>query len=587
MIELTPLDVRKKKGDFRRGLRGYEPALVDDFLDVVADRMETLVRDAAAVGDRIARLEQQVADYRDRERALTEALVTAQQMREDMRSQSRKEIELLQREAEREASQIRADAVKAREREEETLRALRARQLQFITSYKAYLEQEISDISALARGIDMYASGTSGAISAVPPPQASSAGYAAPPPAVPPATPPSPVSAAPPAAAEQGRQQPAPAVARVPAPSSLPPSPSPVPRTGATAQRATQATAAAGAASAGPATRPVQVAQAPGPRSQPCSAASTPAATSSATPAAAAERSDSGEVAGGWSPDAYESDTAASRTVTHETVREEVDELDAQLEEALARWEPELEPDAAGTAAAAVEDDELILSDDDVINAASTTGAAEARSPSDEDTIDDIMDFLDLEDEPVREARPSANGKGHGPPAVADERDVATSVSGPADDDDFVALAAILAEEEADSPETSGPAAGISAGDDHADEPVDPDARNGASPEPSFADVESEFPDDSEFFNGEGREGSRRKADSDYGDPFSSGEEDSEGNLIDLDSMGALTRYEPAGGGSPDTSTLTLHPMFFDQDSPDLPGTLDSNGTEKDPDRWS
>ena len=40
MIDLTPLEVRKKKGDFRRGLRGYDPPQVDDFLDIVADRLE-------------------------------------------------------------------------------------------------------------------------------------------------------------------------------------------------------------------------------------------------------------------------------------------------------------------------------------------------------------------------------------------------------------------------------------------------------------------------------------------------------------------------------------------------------------------
>ena len=86
MIDLTPLDVRKKKGDFRRGLRGYEPQQVDDFLDVVADRLDALVREHQAFGDQVRRLEQQVAEYREREKALTEALVTAQEMREEMRA---------------------------------------------------------------------------------------------------------------------------------------------------------------------------------------------------------------------------------------------------------------------------------------------------------------------------------------------------------------------------------------------------------------------------------------------------------------------------------------------------------------------
>ena len=36
MIDLTPLEVRKKKGDFRRSMRGYEQQAVDDFIDLVA-----------------------------------------------------------------------------------------------------------------------------------------------------------------------------------------------------------------------------------------------------------------------------------------------------------------------------------------------------------------------------------------------------------------------------------------------------------------------------------------------------------------------------------------------------------------------
>ena len=38
MIDLTPLDVRKKKNDFPKGLRGYDASAVDHFL---ADRAQT------------------------------------------------------------------------------------------------------------------------------------------------------------------------------------------------------------------------------------------------------------------------------------------------------------------------------------------------------------------------------------------------------------------------------------------------------------------------------------------------------------------------------------------------------------------
>src|SRR6476661_2825196 len=119
MIDLTPLEVRKKKGDFKKTMRGYDPALVDDFLDLVADRLDQLVRENNSMTERLSRLETQMGEHRDRERALTDALVTAQEMREEMRQQTARESELMRRDAEQESKQVRAAA----EQESKQMRA--------------------------------------------------------------------------------------------------------------------------------------------------------------------------------------------------------------------------------------------------------------------------------------------------------------------------------------------------------------------------------------------------------------------------------------------------------------------------------
>lgn len=155
MIDLTPLEVRKKKGDFKKTLRGYDPALVDDFLDVVADRLDQLVRENIAMTERITRAEHQVSDNRERERALTDALVTAQEMREEVRQQTAREAELTRRTAEQEAMQIRADAMQAREREEEVLRRLRARQQQLLQSYRTFLAREMAELQVIGETLEI------------------------------------------------------------------------------------------------------------------------------------------------------------------------------------------------------------------------------------------------------------------------------------------------------------------------------------------------------------------------------------------------------------------------------------------------
>lgn len=155
MIDLTPLEVRKKKGDFRRALRGYEPELVDDFLDMVADRLEELVRDNLALNERVARLEERVTDYREREKALTEALVSAQEFREEQLNHASREAELRLREAESEAQRIREAAMRDRDLEEAALRRVRARRVQLVESFKAFLEREMHQIEVESAALEL------------------------------------------------------------------------------------------------------------------------------------------------------------------------------------------------------------------------------------------------------------------------------------------------------------------------------------------------------------------------------------------------------------------------------------------------
>jgi cell division initiation protein len=162
MIDLTPLEVRKKKGDFRKAMRGYDPALVDDFLDVTADRMEELVRENMTFADRVSRLEVLVADYREREKALTDALVSAQEMREETRRQATRDADLLRREAEAEAADIRAAAHQAKEKEEDGLRRLRAQRSQLMKSFRAFLERELAELSVAEEALGLRRRGGRG-----------------------------------------------------------------------------------------------------------------------------------------------------------------------------------------------------------------------------------------------------------------------------------------------------------------------------------------------------------------------------------------------------------------------------------------
>jgi len=143
MIDLTPLDVRKKRGDFRRILRGYEPEEVDTFLQLVAERMEELVRENLAQSEKVARLQEQVGSLEGRERAVHDALVTAERLRSDVKEQAGREAEVVRREAEGDARRIVEDAERAVAEARSQLARLERERRQFLAGFRALLDRQM------------------------------------------------------------------------------------------------------------------------------------------------------------------------------------------------------------------------------------------------------------------------------------------------------------------------------------------------------------------------------------------------------------------------------------------------------------
>src|SRR6266566_5859992 len=82
---LTPLDIRKQ--EFRKSLRGYDTAGVEDFQMRVADVLERANRERQVLEERVQALTEQLRVFREREKAMNEALVAAQQLRQETRSE--------------------------------------------------------------------------------------------------------------------------------------------------------------------------------------------------------------------------------------------------------------------------------------------------------------------------------------------------------------------------------------------------------------------------------------------------------------------------------------------------------------------
>ena len=158
MIDLTPLDVRNKRGDFKKIMRGYDPQAVDVFLEIVADRLEALVRENIQFRQHIQTLQSQVDSQLVREQAVQNALVTAQELRTEMQNQTQREVDHIIKEAEMEARKLLADAdVEVRRRLRGVERRLDQAQYavddlersrnRFLKEFRGLLEREMDVVS--------------------------------------------------------------------------------------------------------------------------------------------------------------------------------------------------------------------------------------------------------------------------------------------------------------------------------------------------------------------------------------------------------------------------------------------------------
>ena len=145
-FHLTPLDVRRY--DFGRSLRGYDPARVDQFRDQVAEELERLTRINQDLDGKARSFHEQLRAFRERDKALNDALIAAQQLRDDVRAQAEREAQLVIREAQGEAERvIEAARVEVRRMEEELDNLDRSRRT-YLAQMRTLIARQLSEVEA-------------------------------------------------------------------------------------------------------------------------------------------------------------------------------------------------------------------------------------------------------------------------------------------------------------------------------------------------------------------------------------------------------------------------------------------------------
>ena len=151
-FHLTSLDVRRY--DFGRSLRGYNPEKVEHFREQVAEEMDRLARINADLDTKARSFHEQLRAFRERDKALNEALVSAQQLRAETREQAEREAQLVLKEAQAEGERL-VEAARAEVRRMEAeLDALDRSRRTYLSQMRTLLARQLSEVEASETGRD-------------------------------------------------------------------------------------------------------------------------------------------------------------------------------------------------------------------------------------------------------------------------------------------------------------------------------------------------------------------------------------------------------------------------------------------------
>ena len=146
-FHLTPHDIRAQ--EFQAAMRGYNKVQVDEFKLRVSEEVERLLRERLQWEERLKYMQEQLRAFRERERAMNEALVAAQQLRADAKAQAERDAETIIREAKGQAmlvvSAAQQDEQAVRERYDSAQRQFAA----YVANFRALLERQLAEIDGL------------------------------------------------------------------------------------------------------------------------------------------------------------------------------------------------------------------------------------------------------------------------------------------------------------------------------------------------------------------------------------------------------------------------------------------------------
>lgn len=149
-MRISPIDIQQQK--FKTRAFGYDKAGVDQFLEMLAEELERLIRKNQDLQEVLDRTNASLAEMKDREETLKQTLVTTQKITDELKSTARREVDVMMAEAEVKAERLMQNAEERRLQLIEEIQEIKRQKVDFEVGLRGLLEKHIRmlDLNAVA-----------------------------------------------------------------------------------------------------------------------------------------------------------------------------------------------------------------------------------------------------------------------------------------------------------------------------------------------------------------------------------------------------------------------------------------------------
>ncbi|MNC45366.1 Septum site-determining protein DivIVA [compost metagenome] len=144
-MPLTPLDIHNK--EFSRRIRGYDEDEVNEFLDQVIKDYESVIRENKELHNQLLTIQERLDHFVNIEESLSKTIIVAQEAADDVKNNSKKESQLIIKEAEKNADRIINEALSKSRKVAIETEELRKQASIYRTRFRTLVEAQLELLS--------------------------------------------------------------------------------------------------------------------------------------------------------------------------------------------------------------------------------------------------------------------------------------------------------------------------------------------------------------------------------------------------------------------------------------------------------